>query len=88
MWNRTWSAIVSVLISLAAGALSWAVWPGMPEMMPIHWGADGMPDGFAPKVIGLSLMPVMALVMSLGLRLIAFRESEKTKALFESELRG
>ena len=82
MWNRKLSGIVSVLVALAAAALSWAVWPGMPEQMPIHWGPHGTPDGFAPKAIGLSLMPVMALVMSLGLRLVAFRESEKTKALF------
>lgn len=82
MWNRNANRIVSLLAVLAATALSWAVWPGMPEQMPIHWGPHGTPDGFAPKAVALSLMPAMAFVMSFGLRLLAWRESEKTKALF------
>ncbi len=82
MWNRTRSKVVSVLASVAGLGVSWVAAPSLPDRMPIHWGPEGMPDGFAPKAVGLLLMPLLSLALSLGLPFIALRESEKTQALF------
>jgi uncharacterized membrane protein len=50
-----------VLFPLMALLASLASWPFMPDPMPIHWGLDGQPDGFAPRAVGLLLLPGVAL---------------------------
>jgi uncharacterized membrane protein len=40
------------VLSVAFVATAWLAtlyfWPRLPDPMPIHWGLDGRPDGFAP----------------------------------------
>lgn len=44
----------AVVIALAVTA---ALYPSLPDVLPIHWNARGEPDGFAPKIIAVWLMP-------------------------------
>jgi uncharacterized membrane protein len=52
------------LLALMA-ACSVAGWIGLPAdaQVPIHWGLDGQADGFAPKIVGLLLVPGIAAVL-------------------------
>jgi uncharacterized membrane protein len=52
---------------IAAVALlgSLAVWSTIPSPMPIHWNVRGEADGFAPKALGLLLVP--AVIAGLGI---------------------
>jgi uncharacterized membrane protein len=60
-------AVLARLVRLVAPSTallaSLAAWPFMPDPMPIHWGLDGRPDGFAPRVVGLFLLPLVAFVV-------------------------
>ena len=38
--------------------------------IPIHWGLDGQVDGYAPKEVGLSLLPVTAIAIAALLAVI------------------
>lgn len=70
---------MSSLIRLAAPGLallgSLLTWPLMPDPMPIHWGIDGRPDGFAPRAVGLLLLPLVALLLPSGLAWLARRDT-------------
>jgi uncharacterized membrane protein len=50
-------AIIAVMLLLTA----WA-WPQLPAdaRIPIHWSADGQVDGYADKLVGLLLLPLIA----------------------------
>lgn len=56
------SAYRALAGGLALGA-SVLAWPFAPDPMPIHWGLDGVADGYAPKAVGLLLLPLMAVVL-------------------------
>lgn len=54
------TAAFAIVAMLAISA--WA-WPQIPDaaQVPVHWGLDGRPDGFAPKAAALLGMPALAL---------------------------
>lgn len=58
----TYSAIV---VGGAFALSAWA-WVQLPDdaLVPIHWGIDGQADGFAPKTIGLLILPMVAAVVA------------------------
>ena len=51
-------AAAGVIATLALFAVSYA---GLPQTIPVHFGADGSPDGYGPKST-LVLFPVMSIV--------------------------
>ena len=56
-----------VVVGLMLALSAWA-WTQLPAdaSIPIHWGVDGQPNGFAPKPIGLFLLPgITALITAL-----------------------
>jgi uncharacterized membrane protein len=65
-----------ILVSLAALALmaiaSLYAWTQLPAdaRIPIHWGVDGQPDGYADKVVGLWLLPVVTAAVAVVLALV------------------
>lgn len=66
----------------AAGALSLAAASHLPDPFPIHWDANGQPNGFAPLAIGLSLIPVMGVLITGLLAVITrFAKPETAKDL-------
>lgn len=48
--------LAPLAVSVAATAVAWQ-W--LPDPMPIHWGIDGQPDGWASRVVGAGLGPVI-----------------------------
>jgi len=50
--------------ALAGVAISAATWSQIPDPMPIHWGASGEPNGWAPRVVGLLMLPLIGLIAS------------------------
>lgn len=51
-------SVVVVVAMLALGAYAWTQLPSGAEV-PIHWGPDGTPNGYASKSIGLFLLPLI-----------------------------
>jgi uncharacterized membrane protein len=58
--------IVSLAIVLAMVAISAYGWVRLPDdaQLPIHWGVDGRPDGFAPKSIALVVFPALGILLA------------------------
>lgn len=57
--------LLCALISAIALAGSAYAWPHLDPIMPMHWGAGGAPNGFAPRGVGVILLPAMAFLMPL-----------------------
>lgn len=59
--NRRPMLIFSVVVVLATLVVSAWAWGQIPDgaEIPIHWGLDGQPNGYAPKAIGLLILPAM-----------------------------
>lgn len=57
------------LLALLAAAISFALYPLLPEQMTTHWDADGNPNGWMPRTVGAFFMPVMILLVGGILRL-------------------
>ena len=52
--------LLPLLLILAAWGLAAWYWPLLPDPMPTHWGTDGQPDGWMPKVWGALVGPLIA----------------------------
>ena len=54
-----------VVVGLMLALSAWA-WTQLPAdaSIPIHWGVDGQPNGFAPKPIGLFLLPLITALIA------------------------
>ncbi len=68
MSTRT-TVIVSLIMIVAAIALSLAVYGRLPDPMASHWGVNDQVNGTTPRFWGAFLMPIIALAM-LGLFLL------------------
>lgn len=53
--------IFSAMVVTAMTVLGIWAWFQLPAdaQIPIHWGADGQPNGYAPKTVGLFLLPLI-----------------------------
>ncbi len=56
--NRPLVLVTAAVVVAALAVSAWA-WPQIPDgaQVPIHWGINGQADGFAPKPVGLLLLP-------------------------------
>lgn len=54
--------VVSVTGMLAVSAWAWGQIPDGAQI-PIHWGLDGQPNGWAPKWVGLLMTPGLGVVL-------------------------
>lgn len=62
--------VFAICVGLALVLLARTVeaWPRIPERVPIHFGASGLPDGWAEKsVASVFLVPILGLVMAVVL---------------------
>lgn len=57
-----------IIIGMAMA--SFAVYPWLPADVPIHWDRWGRPDAFLPKSIGAFVMPLFAIFIIDGLRML------------------
>lgn len=56
MTMRKWFPPAAVIVALA---LSVAAYPRLADPVPIHWGLDGQPNGWASRPFGAFLIPLM-----------------------------
>jgi uncharacterized membrane protein len=57
----TRSRVVSLSLVVAAFALASVLYSRLPELVPTHWNASGVADGFTPKPWGPFLLPLVML---------------------------
>ncbi len=71
MNRRPFLVYSAAVLGVMTIASAWA-WIQLPAgaSIPIHWGIDGQANGFAPKEIGLLLLPVVLLFVDLMLTVI------------------
>ncbi|HEY9789828.1 MAG TPA: DUF1648 domain-containing protein [Candidatus Obscuribacterales bacterium] len=64
-YNGSKAQMIFGLLVVAQLGLSFWAWGQIPpdKLVPVHWGLSGKPDGFAPKGLALSLVPVIMAVM-------------------------
>jgi uncharacterized membrane protein len=62
---------LSLAIAAMGLVMSLAFWSRVPNPMPIHWDASGHANGFAPRWLGLSLLPALSAVLAVVFALIA-----------------
>lgn len=56
--------LLAVLLIIATAGYGLWVYPQLPDPMPVHFGLNGEPDGFAPKsLFYVLLLPIMNLVV-------------------------
>ena len=64
-----WAYWGSLLVWLTTVAVTWAVYPLLPEPMAVHWNMAGEPDGFMPRLWAVGLLPATMLFLA-GLLLV------------------
>lgn len=62
--------IAAAIIIVLAFALALWFYPQIPDVIAVHWGADGIADGFAQKEFWIFLVPIVMIVLALLLYLI------------------
>jgi uncharacterized membrane protein len=62
-WRKEWLPLAAILVTFVVAAI---VYPRVPDPMPTHWNAAGVPDGFGSRFVGVMLVPLM----SVGLYLL------------------
>src|SRR5512140_2686155 len=53
--------LTALVAFLASAAASLAIWPRLPERVPIHWGLDGQPDRWGSPLGAVLLGPLLVL---------------------------
>lgn len=80
--------VFATLAPAAAGlGVSALVWQRMPDPMPIHWDAHGMPDGWAPKAVGLLCAPLVG-ALAAGLAAWAVRRGTAHRGIVDGGAGG
>lgn len=62
---RPFLAMAGLVIAVMLAASAWAS-PQVPAdaVIPVHWGLDGQPDGYAAKPVGLLGLPAIATLLA------------------------
>lgn len=68
--NKIRADIISLLFIVAAFVVAAILYPGLPEQIPTHWNAQGQVDGYMKKPWGALLMPAMALITYVIMKII------------------
>ena len=78
--NRRPMIVTSIAIVTAMFLISAWAWLQLPAdaQVPIHWGPDGQPDGWADKTVGLLLLPFLASGVAALLAIIPRIEPRRT----------
>ncbi len=51
--------IITSLVILLPMLFGFIIWDKLPDTMVTHWGIDGTADGFSPKIIGITIVPLI-----------------------------
>jgi uncharacterized membrane protein len=74
MTMRKW---LPMALTVAAFAMSLAAYSRLPEQMPIHWGFDSEPNGWASAPFGAFLMPVLMVGFTVLFRVLPDADPRK-----------
>lgn len=74
--------VASVFAMLAISAWAWGRVPDNAQV-PIHWGIDGQPNGYAPKWVGFLFTPALGVVLG-GVFLVIPRIDPRREHLIAS----
>ncbi|MFA6064502.1 MAG: SdpI family protein [archaeon] len=55
--------LLIVILVIISFLVSFVAYNALPETMTIHWGINGEANGFAPKTIGIMIMPIITLIL-------------------------
>ena len=69
-------AAAVLLVSLAVSLWAWGRIPDG-EQIPIHWGLDGRANGWAPKPVGLLLVPGIIAIMGIAFGAIPYLDPRR-----------
>ena len=72
---RKWTQL---LLLVAGFAFSIAVWPHLPERMPVHWNARGQVDGYGSRTFGAAALPVLTVFIWLLLRAVPYIDPRRS----------
>ncbi len=68
--------IIPILVIMSLVILSIYIYPTIPTdehgMVPVHWGADGRPDGYGSKFMGVLFVPILAAFVYILLSAVPF----------------
>jgi uncharacterized membrane protein len=68
--NEIRADIISLVFIVAAITVAAFLYPGLPEMIPTHWNAQGEVDGYMRKPGGVLIMPAAAMFTYVIMKLI------------------
>jgi len=68
--NKIRADIISTLFIIATLVVAAILYPSLPEMIPTHWNAQGEIDGYMKKPGGVLMMPAMALITFIIMKII------------------
>jgi len=54
--------LIIILVALSF-IVSFLAYPALPDTIAIHWGINGEANGFAPKDMGIMIMPILTLIL-------------------------
>ena len=54
--------IISSLVIFLPTIIGLIMWDKLPDTMVTHWGMDGTADGFSPKIIAITIAPLLLLL--------------------------
>ncbi len=82
--------LLSLAFGLVCGAAvvgySWLQYPGLPAVVPTHFGPSGAPDAWSPKSVrSVMLLPVMTLFMGLLLGFMACLTARAKRAIRQQD---
>lgn len=66
---------IPLILVLASWALAAYYWPVLPATMPVHWGAQGEPNGWLPKPAGTLVGPALTTLLALLFGLVGRKAS-------------
>ncbi len=86
MTRRPLVILTLATVGIMAAISAWA-WGQLPDdaLIPVHWGIDGEIDGYAPKAVALTMLPLAALLLG-GLFLV-LPAIEPRRTNFESSMK-
>ena len=61
--RNIWKVIVSSVLTLLPIVFGLIMWNKIPEQVAIHWGVDGVADGFGSRFVAVVVLPVILLVL-------------------------
>lgn len=76
--NKTKILLSSAVILLPA-VYGIIMWNHLPDTMATHWGADGITDGTAGKVLAVFGLPLLYLLVHLFCLWLTLRDQEKRR---------